>query len=77
MTVPLYTLIGGVVLISGTGSNCCLINSDGTTSHNCGGWGHMLGDEGSGDLHHYYTNFIPDNVLRLNVNVHGFIFGPK
>lgn len=37
---------GGVVCIAGTGSNTLLIDTDGRKVQ-CGGWGNLLGDEGS------------------------------
>lgn len=45
-SIATLSKVGGVVCIAGTGSNTLLINPDGEKIQ-CGGWGYLLGDEGS------------------------------
>lgn len=42
-----FVILEGVVMITGTGSTTRLLKANGTR-HGVGGWGHMIGDGGSG-----------------------------
>ncbi|XP_078033347.1 N-acetylglucosamine kinase isoform X2 [Augochlora pura] len=57
---------GGIVLIAGTGSNASMITNDGKTI-TCGGWGYMLGDEGSAYwLTHRACKYVLDDIDGLS-----------
>ncbi len=65
----LYGNEEGIVGILGTGSNTCMYNGKEITE-NIGGFGFILGDEGSGAflglklIKHYLNNELPQNILN-------------